>query len=503
MNKKKWPLKLLPALLAPVLMTACSGPQEPGIEIPPTTPYANHSKTSNDPDCPGVVGWSEGLAGYLTAEATMPTAFAADAVDCAFNEWSWETFVWATALINGTPRFMQLKTPDQLFATEPATSGLLRLSSRAHGSEKPEGAGAFVEADGSMLVGPNGFPVYASIHMNDSYFNTVKANLISTGDYQSNAGSDSYFETGAAVFKATWYRLADGETAPDGAYTTQAEVPKLTYCCATKGDSIPVVTSGEFETVTVALVGLHVVGLVDHHPEFLWATFEHDKNAPMIEDNTFTFDASKSDPNNYTFYKANTPYSTEALLVANQPNTASDPALLTFDESTGTFSPVTQIVQMNKTGGDNQPNGPANIAILNQQSQGFLANLSSTKPDPQSTFKNYNLIGTLWMQPDTYVTTTPNWQQLGQANGVGAIKLANSTAETFMQSDKTVTQPDNLGNCFECHNPQSFSYSDSGNGAGPLAKRRIALSHVVAEGSAYAVPNMMPVIPPWKKSGEQ
>lgn len=436
-------------------------------------------------------GWSEGLAVYMDADATMPTAFSATADDCEFNMWSWESFVWATAKVNGIPRFMNMKTPGQLFAKKKAKKkSLLRLSSRsapAHGNGFTEGAGAFVEADGSMLVGPNGYPVYASVHMNDSYFNTVKNNLIKDGGYTKNAGKD-YFDVGAAVIKATWYRLEDGESAPAGSYTTQAEVPVLKrQVSGGFGSAESVVSSGKFETVTVALVGVHVVGYVQHHPEFLWGTFEHNMNAPMIKDNTFT--TSGSDSNGYTFYKANTSYS--EVLVPNQPETSKDPALLTFDDTTGKFSPITQVVQMNKTGGDNRTNGPANIASINQSAQTYVAGDNFEEPKHFKEFANYNLIGTLWMKPDTYVSTNANWQNLDQSDAQGAVNLANSTAETFMQQPLNTVKPENWGNCFECHNAKSFTYGDKG--APALPARRIAVSHIVSEGTAYAVPNMMPV----------
>ncbi len=441
-------------------------------------------------DCPQGFGWAEGLAAYLLPNAEMPTKFSATASDCLFHQWSWESFVWATAEFNSVPRFMSFPTPDDLLDEySESNDGLLRLSSRstsAHNTSAiTEGAGAIVEADGNMLVGPNGYPVYASVHMNESYFNTAKRNLIKTGDYQKQA-ADDYFDVGAAVFKATWYRLDEGEVAPAGAFTTQAEVPVLTVY-ATK-TTATVATSGRFETVTVALVGLHVVGYVENHPEFLWATFEHNANAPMLPDNTFTPSASISDPNTYTFYKAGTPFS-QVNIAAN----AAKPSALSYDSGTGKFSPVTNVVQENKTGGENNsPQGPANIEALNQASQGFLSGQGA----PQSVFSHYNLIGTVWMSPNTYVTSTPNWQKLNQANAVGSVSLANSTAETFVQQATNTGPAQQWKNCFLCHNPTSYSFSSS---LPKLANRRIAISHVLSEGTQYAVPNVVSIVPPWKE----
>ena len=134
--------------------------------------------------CPQGFGWSEGLPRYFNADAQLPTAFAADADDCLFHQWSWEAFSWATAMIDGKPRFMSLKTMDDLDPSPdgtPAPAGMLRLtprSTKAHNLPVEDYDAAFVEADGSVLVGQNGYPVYASVHMNDSYFDTAKDNLI-------------------------------------------------------------------------------------------------------------------------------------------------------------------------------------------------------------------------------------------------------------------------------------------------------------------------------------
>jgi len=342
-----------------------------------------------------------------------------------------------------------------------------------------------------MLVGPNGYPVYASIHMNDSYFKTAKKNLIINGGYSKNAGKN-YFNVGAGVIKATWFRYDSSYPAPVGAYTIEAEVPVLTRVNQNFGGSYVAVKTGPdgkgvFEKAMVALVGVHVVGYVEHHPEFLWATFEHKLNAPMIEDNTFT--PSGSNANNFTFYAKNTSYAD--VLIANQPETSNDPALLSFDDITGKFSPVTQVVQMNKTGGDNRVNGPSNIAAINRSSQNYLSTAHFDEPKHFKEFIHYNLIGTTWMTPDTYVRSTQNWQEFGQADAQGAVNLANSTAETFMQISHNTVPKSTLGNCFECHNPKSFTYGDKG--VPPLPARRIGISHIVSEGSKYSVPNIMPV----------
>jgi hypothetical protein len=433
--------------------------------------------------CPSF-GWKEHLAVYLKPDAEFPTQNTPlDADDCNFHEWSWEAFVWAIAPDSrGVPRFMSLPTPAELLTGNLKSAAKkrvrpLKLAARSatpHGiAGYTENTGAIVEADGNMLVAPNGYPVYASVHMNPTYFATAQQNMIATGGYESQP-ADSYFNVGDAVFKAMWMRLEPGQAAPAGAFTTQAQVPLL-HVLRTK-NTAAVAPNGQYVTATVALVGLHVVGYTINHPEFLWGTFEHQLNAPMLPDNTFT--AAGSDPNNYTFYAANTPFSQ-----VNLQN--SSPPTLNFDLATQKFSPATNAVQENRTGGENNsPQGPQNIMNLNGQGQSFLRNQKGVL----TAFANYNLIGTVWMAPNSYTLTS------NQTNAVGSVNLANTTAETFVQAASNANQQQ-VQNCFMCHNATSYSFQSY---PPPLANRLIAISHVLGEGTPYAVPNVMPVKAPGK-----
>ena len=433
--------------------------------------------------CPPL-GWAEGLGRFLQPNASFPTTDTAKlpTPDCNFHEWSWEAFVWATALVkdpaSGTtvPRFMTLATPaDLLNTSENAGESRLRPLTLAARSEAfhgqagfTEGAGAIVEADGNMLVGQNGYPVYASVHMNRSYFDTARKNLIATGGYQSQPAGSS-FPVGAAVFKATWLRLDPGQKPPAGAYTTQAQVPVL-ETKVTPGLVTIQPVPGKFVMVTVALIGLHVVGHTVNHPEFLWGTFEHKLNSPQTADNTFTPSPARKDPKSYTLYKANTPFS--------QVNSAAAPPTLRLNAATQKLTPVTNVVLENQTGGENQPHGVGNIFALNSQSQSYLAGLKS----PQSTFASYNLIGTVWMLPNSYNLNS------NQTNAVGSVNLANATAETFVQNAKNKPIGQVL-NCFLCHNPGSYSFQSPP--PPKLTNRLIALSHVLAVGTPYEVPNLI------------
>ena len=226
---------------------------------------------------------------------------------------------------------------------------------------------------------------------------------------------------------------------------------------------------GKFVTVTVALLGLHVVGQTVNHPEFLWGTFEHKMNSPASPDNTFTPSPTVRNRNNYTLYKANTPFS--------QVNIAVNPPSLRLDDASQKITPVTNVVLENQTGGENQPNGVGNIFAINGQAQSYVAKF---QPAAQSAFASYNLVGTVWMLPNSYSLTSD------QTSAVGSVNLANATAETFVQN--AVNTPiKNVVNCFLCHNAGSYSFQNPP--PAKLQNRLIAISHVLAIGSPYEVPN--------------
>jgi hypothetical protein len=448
---------------------------------------AQQSAPPPPPHCP-TFGWSLGLASfYQKPDSQFPVNDTKpnpnnpkDPIpDCNMHQWSFEAFVWATALNKqNVPRFMTLPTEDDLTSTaanaatvHPRELKLAARSTVAHDLPgSTEGAGAFVQADGNVLVAPNGYPVFTSVHMNPVYFATARNNLIANGGYQKVQPNDP-FPLGSAVFKATWLRLAPGEDPPAGAFVTQAQVPLLTVQrSATSITILPV--PNKFVTATVALVGLHVVGVTVNHPEFLWGTFEHTLNTPQVADNNFSSNGSSA--NNYTFYKANTSY--------GQVNVAVEPPLLTFNTVRQRFSPSTNAVLENQTGGENQTYdgvliGPQNVHAVSAQGQSFLAHEKA----PQSIFANYYLVGTVWMQPGSYNLDS------NRSNALGSVNLANTTAETFEQYPSN-TDMSNVQNCFMCHNASSYSFQSS---PPPLNKRLVAVSHVLSVGTDYAVPNMV------------
>src|SRR3954469_2686892 len=108
-----------------------------GAQSPTPTPTA-----SPNPTCPKF-GWAEGLANYVAYPAPpFPTEDTAnlEAEDCLFQQWSWEAFVWATAIgSDGRARFTTLHNGEELGKSPAAAKGPKPLSLKPR-DLKPTGA---------------------------------------------------------------------------------------------------------------------------------------------------------------------------------------------------------------------------------------------------------------------------------------------------------------------------------------------------------------------------
>jgi hypothetical protein len=409
------------------------------------TPIAVSPTPSPAPSCPTGFGWAENLVQFTKYPAPpFPTQDTANnpVTDCAFHQWSWEAFVWATAIgPDGRARFTGLRNVDELGKAASAKKGPKPLGLKPR-DLKPSGprqnppGDEPAQAGGGILVDQNGQILWYSVHMNDIYYQFLQK--YSGLNAYGKANPKLTFPLGAAVFKASWQIVPDGTT-PTGVYTEKTTVPPLIN--NPKG-GIMIDPKGTPRKVTVALVGLHVVGVTVHHPEFLWATFEQVQNAPDLADpNGYNSSAPVSNQS-FTFYAAGT-----AAKDCN-PNPKST-SLKVSDPVKQTVAPIINAFRQYATGGEDAE-GNKEIEAINTGGQGEMASLGKANPPQpaETVWANYKLIGTLWIKPDTL---TPGVDQL-EKQGVGSINLANATLETFFQGPQNNFNGNPEANCFMCHN---------------------------------------------------
>ena len=445
-----------------------------GLLLGATAPWAWSQQPNPTPPssslCP-TLGWSEGLAGnFLGPAAAFPTQdTAGNPSDCAFHQWSWEAFVWATAIDPATkrPRFLGLPSLDDLgkssVAAAEATPRFVlkprkqkpvhseKTLTTAAGQEIPD----VDQAQTGILVDQNGQALYYSEHANATYFNFAQK-------YYGIAKFDAApaklnFPVGSAVFKASWRIVGASEDASSASFTMPASVPKLI------NTPNGVTTGKEMRQVTVALVGLHVVGVTVNHPEFIWGTFEQVNNAPDLPPGlAHTQPVSNQ---SFTIYKAGTPVNQCNILSGGKGGPP-----LKLDEATQTLTPINNVFRRFSHGGANAAQAQE-IDSINTGAQGAAKSF----PNGGSVWANYKLIGTLWIKANTLQPDVGGSKLFGQ--GIGSVTLANATMETFVQQSGM--------SCFSCHNTGASAKTPSGH---KMPGKNIGLSHALG-GPFFTAPS--------------
>ncbi len=182
--------------------------------------------------------------------------------------------------------------------------------------------------------------------------------------------------------------------------------------------------------IPLGLVAFHLVRNTKDHPEFVWASFEHQDNVPDCTKPQATPSAGWSFLSN----------ACAQCLAQNGIGGCPQCGFNTATKNTGLTGTPDQICRVfpDGTGPQDTPNNVVNrfnVDTLNSQlvgPNGFLTKLPDS--NPMAIWKNYVNVGALWTNGG--LASTP-------ANQRGSLQLANATMETFLQSNT---------NCFSCHN---------------------------------------------------
>lgn len=398
---------------------------------------------SSDADCRADPAW------ISSPSEPDAEAFEADS-NCSFHQWAYQTFLWLTSPREGSGRLVLegLANPIELFrpggpgAPYPGRAAdeaprLLARTAKSRATADIEDV--FQAGPGNrILVDQNGEVVYYSNHLNEVYWDfVVEHELYDLGRLQSFP-AETDFPVGALELKASW-RIAvkDGQTLIEGAaerfHLIEAEVPTV----GVNEKGIVVEDKSRPIAATMALVGLHVTGVVKGHPEFIWATFEHVDNAPVYA-STPTSDPGPSGP--WSFYAPGTP--------RNQTNQ--------FDQNDPLA--VVNVCLVHEHGGGSKANQTA-IETLN-------ASVRALQGD--SLWSHYFLGGAVWTNGDVPLNNGAFAPGSEDATQLGSLDLANTTLETFTQND----------NCFACHNAGAHEVV-VGDRATEVGAKHVNLSHFI------------------------
>lgn len=456
---------MLPVLLAPALALGCkdtspqAGKEQAKAKQADKTPDKTPDKTDeavvepqpkaasadSDADCQADPAW--------LSNPSQPdgSAFVATS-NCSFHRWSYQTFLWLVSKDPSSPTgslvFEGFANPKDLFVPggpqqaypghEPGqTPSMLARMAKSQTSADIEDI--FQAGPGNKaLIDQAGNIIYYANHLDQQFWDFgVNEKLFDVAVLQ-KIDPALNFPVDALELKSSW-RIAEivGEDPiiPDAAshfYVVETEVPTV----APDKKGILREDKNKMIKVKMALIGMHVTGIVEGHPEFIWGTFEHVDNAPNCADIPPTGDKT------WNLYNSEAPAN-----ACNQFNVG-DPMA------------VVNVCLTHPLGGGNEGNQSA-IKTLE-------AHVKELEGD--SLWSNYVLGGGVWTSGQVPLNNgafSPADSD-AKATQLGSIDLANTTMETFTQDQ----------NCFACHNGGAHEVVIADQGTEINAKN-INLSHFV------------------------
>ncbi|MGZ3861733.1 MAG: hypothetical protein ACXVPN_00390 [Bacteroidia bacterium] len=390
--------------------------------------------------------------------------------NCDFHQWAWQKFLFLTHTTSANSTVLNFLAYKQVDNQMNLLGNTIILDDTTQ-------AGSH-----SALFDKKNKSVYYAIFMNDEMYNFAKkyTDLFvfncrnsdsSINQNQLNQlGYDTInYPVGSVEIKTSWVLTSSLETADVKNYFVTQGMLKATN-----------------KMVSIALVGMHVIGRVENHPEFIWATFEHNKLAPYAQWPVNFQNDSTPDPNqvlsneNSLFYKAG--LILDSCSVRPYSPTQPNPTVNTFRSTYHLYQNGTQPQYKNMILRSQDSINQLNIQSINKS---VLAQLSKEA----GPWKNYEYIGAVWIDP-TVAKLQPGNGNIGgldQINLRGSRANTNITMETFAQldwsypnptppptaTDNGNTNPYNSMNCFGCHATANFQIN--GNTG---ANYNMALSHM-------------------------
>jgi hypothetical protein len=422
--------------------------------------------------------------------------------DCAFYNWAWQTFLFVTQPSTfNRAAFLSYETIEDVFgkaatrqfatvnAADRQQRNILSLAPRGakRQTQIPTLDGGFKQAGDldAILVDQNRNAIYYSVHLNSEYARFVRDNRLNDLDHllmppktdpEKDGGppANLQFRTGAVELKAAWQIVEPGDDR-SSYFTTRANVPLL------KNAAGKIVRDGEkTREVTVALLGLHVVGVIDGHPEFIWTSFEH-ADATGARNIAPAAKANPVDGNSQTQEIGNSGQTYPLFHMGDTAATSNRvPATYVIDEASQKFSVATSVYREYPGSQAQQPSDGERDAPFEDPAV-FTLNRNIgvlfDKDDPSKTDlrRNYRLVAAVWIDdPDKLVGTPPakTFREKARFDDdvlAGENRMSNMAMESFTQDANASP------NCFSCHDTRQ---SDPVAPGKRLPARRINVSHV-------------------------
>lgn len=456
--RKKIIQKVLPTLLIGALVVSCV--VENGKLPQNVKPLCDLSENE-------MASWFK--SGTITENGIVTPANSVDFIhktNCDFYKWSERMFLWMTSKEQGGKTVFE---SPEFYTVSPKVNGQRNLiphrpNQLLKAVANVDKTGKIISEEGQatddVLMDVNGNLVYYISMVNDVYaeflnavhqkkmsgkqFPTTKEERDSIFSFAQHNGVKLKNPSALAMEIKTSWVVAESLKNVEDFVTIEATIPVYK-----KQSNQLWLIQGE-RKVKLALVGMHIVGSANGHPEMIWATFEHKRNTPNQAYQYLTKDGTietvLEDGNNDWLFNS-------------EPRAINNQSHMTFSGDSIIAKDLCEITPSNtlrtKPWGsavDVKPN-PEDATPAASNSEIIAINNSViSKLKGKDVRKNYIFIGATWTEngagPNGY-SYNPTVDSLKVAGvAIGASQLANSTMETYAQNgDKYNT----FGSCFSCH----------------------------------------------------
>ncbi|WP_299495706.1 hypothetical protein [uncultured Shewanella sp.] len=425
-----------------------------------TATAPNHSVEQTIPNADSSSNCA-GSANWLTPNSSLPTSVT-DGDNCSFQQFAWQAFSYLLQMDSNTkqPRFLSWMPTGDIFvgkgqtpapwSSQPKPDPMLCTQQRQAHPERLFLSQKMLDNVLDKQAGSN-FPlidqskqyVYYYIQVNETNYNFINQCDL----YQSNCAAliyDQYPSNGSGDNNYAALRFPAGAFVLKSAWMLNPNTPDDYFV-------IPGIIEDKCELVDLALVGIHVVGTTQVHKEFIWATFDHYRNAPdcgLVEAGTVPDNPKQA----WNFY---------------------DPDCKNCPRNTYQAGKPTQVCRVHPYGESSVPEqDPENTTNMQQINQSMSDNIKANNTIADH-WANYELTGNVWSKNGNLPATT-NFQR-------GSLASANVSMETYVQ--KGVANINPAFNCMSCHNVETGTQG-TGRDAVATQQTNAAVSHLFKQAQA-------------------
>ncbi len=346
--------------------------------------------------------------------------------NCDFHKWAWQKFLWLTSSnVTGNPLFIDSLIQVDVQASPVGTgNGVIVLT------ENTQATGDILKTSKSYSVDDQEHDVYYSIHVDSSLYNTIQK----FAPMEASSYVDSTFPIGALELKISWVDVKGLRDTSDY-YIANGTI--------------------NGESTRIALLGMHVTGIVYNHPEFIWATFEHNELAPMYSWKTTTStDVPVTSTTNLPFFAASDTANISNIEIGNN---------------------VSNVFTVNQYGIPSKAYDDQDTTFLKTCQGGYenLYNIQTINSEVATQltdiWTNYFYNGGIWVNTEGFSYPLEQARLLDSLAGNlpkadsgqlirGSVSCSNITMETYEQIGlltpaDSIHEMDlvNVANCFSCH----------------------------------------------------